>query len=939
MEYDFDHLGAVGFQSLTRDLVGELTRTPPAATSRSSDWEVEGRLLWPTGSGGELWEGPTLFITEFDNAGPSGRRAAGLTRAVETRLGRLVNENRAGELDNLPQAGLQRAAPLRRIVVATNSTFREAPQDELATLRTRIVETADRLGLDGWALWHGVDYGHMLDSAPRTRLRYLSLLVRTTVVDRIADYDIGIGPKSAAAIKRLLVGELQAEKLVKLAQTGDPLQVGLPLHSVGIDLPLVDKKLKAAQFVIAFAETPALRRESARSNILLLGGPGHGKSTIAQMVAQCYRVALLKGSSGLGTSAGLMDLLEKGLQTAGIYLPRYPRYPIRIELAKYVAEAAGPKQVSILKYVVDQMEKRSPGAMDIFGLRAWLRAWPWLVILDGLDEVASRTDRAILQEQIAAFSGEVDVAEADVVIVATTRPEGYDNAFSPDTFQKALLAPLGQREAAAYGSKLAAARYPDDEEMKERIEERIRQASRVDLTAHLMRSPLQVTIMSMLLEEQERAPQSRFELYDTFYDRIYKRERGKTQALDALLSAHRNDINALHNWLGLLLQAKLELAGDSDASLNKSDLKNAALALLIARGHDRDTALDLAEQISKAVTDRLVLIVSREDEKVGFEVRSIQEFFAGRALATGSDTEIPMRLGAAVESAHWRNTWLFAAGKVFLQRDYMQDDLLNLLHVADSQDSVRMVVMPGADLALDLLEDDLAAPMPHLQRVLAGHALELLRLPPDQDLGRRAATLLRLAIPDTEIRFMLNQAIDAASHAGSSQRKAAEIVLEAWTRTATALGFEFRPQLRQLQLTVGAADARAQRNGPALDELISSMPTWETLTPGERELMIRIVDRLRDIEVSADGLPRMRTSGHAASPISDELLDYCADNYTLAKTLAEAMVALSSSDWMSGTVLRNLLRAALQRRQVGSRLLELTQIIPFDGKSSATNVR
>jgi hypothetical protein len=919
MKYDLDQLDVSGFESLTVALVEELTVTTLGVPDRTSALEVEGPLLWPTDLGGELWEGPTLLSMSFNNSGSTDRRVAAFTRTVDT----VLEEIRA------------RSTSLRRIVLATNTTFQEVPQDELVALRERFDEVAVELDLE-WVIWQGSDYERMLDAAPLTRRRYLSSLVRQDIIDRIDKYDIGLTPKLAAAIKRLLVSDLQADQLVKLAQAGDPVRSGLPLDRIGIDLPLVDEKLEAAQYVITVAETPVLRRGSTQPNILLLGGPGQGKSTIAQMIAQCYRIALLKGSSGLGSSAGLLNSIERGLLNAGIRLPRYLRYPIRIDLANYVEAATGPKQISIIKYIADRMEKRSPGAMDVDGVRAWLQAWPWLVILDGLDEVASAAGRDTLMEQLSAFTGEVDVAGADVVMVATTRPQGYSGEFSSTTFRYAHLAPLGQTEAVNYGRKLIMARHPGDEDEQERIINRVEQASRDELTVHLMRSPLQVTIMSSLLEGRERAPQTRYELFDAYYETIYAREIAKSGPLARLLEAYRTDIHVLHNWLGLQLQAKSERADESYASLPKTELRKAALRRLADRGHDRHTALNLAEQISKAVTDRLVLIVSRLVDEVGFEVRSIQEFFAGRALATGRDGEIPKRLAVIVEPVHWRNTWLFAAGKTFLDRDYVQRDLLNLLHEADNYDSVRRVVMPGADLALDLLEDNLAAQSPSLQRALAGHALELLRFPPDQDLGRRAATLLRLAMSDREIKFMLTQAVDEASHAGTCQRKAAEVVLQVWIRTATSLGFEFRPRLRQIQLSISGRSEPDRPDSVALSQLLSSMSARDALESGEHGLIAEIIQHFQEADIASDS--EIAMSGGRRDPlISGELLDSCIEKYPVARTLAQAAVALSGSDWVSSSILRNLLRAGLQRRPVADEVLALTQIISPDKEGQGTD--
>ena len=115
-----------------------------------------------------------------------------------------------------------------------------------------------------------------------------------------------------------------------------------------------------------------------------------------------------------------------------------------------------------------------------------------------------------------------------------------------------------------------------------------------------------------------------------------------------------------------------------------------------------------------------------------------------------------------MEPAHWRNTWLFAAGKVFAERQHIRRDVVGLLAEIDNLDLLRMVAAPGADLALDLLEDDIASQSPRLQRILYRHSLELLKLPPDPDLRRRAIVLFQLAENDPYLAHQLEQSIDQA---------------------------------------------------------------------------------------------------------------------------------------------------------------------------------
>jgi hypothetical protein len=74
---------------------------------------------------------------------------------------------------------------------------------------------------------------------------------------------------------------------------------------------------------------------------------------------------------------------------------------------------------------------------------------------------------------------------------------------------------------------------------------------------------------------------------------------------------------------------------------------------------------DLLERIFNAATQRLVLIAPRGHHGFGFDVRPLQELSAARYLTNGEFDDVASRLRSIAASPHWRNTWIFAAGRVF----------------------------------------------------------------------------------------------------------------------------------------------------------------------------------------------------------------------------------------------------------------------------------
>ena len=183
-------------------------------------------------------------------------------------------------------------------------------------------------------------------------------------------------------------------------------------------------------------------------------------------------------------------------------MPASKRWPIRVELAKYADEIAGGGDVSLLQYIAQQITGRGVGNVTATQLHEWLRVWPWLLILDGLDEVAAEAAREHLTRALQDFFIDAHQVDADLVVVATTRPRGTEGEFDNSTHQHLTLQQLLARERALrYAKDLIHVRLGDDHTLAEQTLARVQDATQQQLTARLMGTPLQVTIMTLLLEQ------------------------------------------------------------------------------------------------------------------------------------------------------------------------------------------------------------------------------------------------------------------------------------------------------------------------------------------------------------------------------------------------------------------------------------------------------
>ena len=325
----------------------------------------------------------------------------------------------------------------------------------------------------------------------------------------------------------------------------------------------------------------------------------------------------------------------------------------------------------------------------------------------------------------------------------------------------------------------------------------------------------------------------------------------------------------------------------------------------------------------QAVTTRLVLIVSKKDTDLGFDIRPIQEFFAARAIASGPDTEILKRLQALVEPTHWRNTWLFAAGKALSDHDHLDRQIVSILPSVDNRDLLRGVVAPGADLALDMLADNLTNQSPALNRSLYRHALNLLDYPPDLDLHRHAPMLFALAEHNQDLAFWVERAVDHAVGGSSGQLEAIRVVLQFADRSVTPFALRLRPRLREVErlLETWRADADGVSSSlRSLGDALKSVLPGAELSKADRLLAEGLVAQLAGVPaaVSADA------SDGTESVVPREFIDTCLSRGPITRLLAEATVAALRQNSVIGVRLRNLLKVWIQRQPAGRQVLELT---------------
>jgi len=796
----------------------------------------------------------------------------------------------------------------------------------------------------------------LLDLAPEITRRYAAWITAGDVLHAVVQQIDRAIPNFDRTLSRFLQNEIWIDQYANLEQGGHNPEERVPMARVFVDLPVADPSKtddadSGSPFIAAVLETarerlapscvatdgdsPAGDRgtKPLPGRSVLIGGPGQGKTTLGQFVCQLFRASILLGRDEPSVDPDVLAVarnVEAWCQKDGYELPAVRRFPLRVALSELAAELARDSAVStLLDYIAHRIGDSVAVDLDAALFRDWLAAYPWLLILDGLDEVPPSSNRDEVIAAVRGFMIEVADSDADVLVIATTRPQGYSEDFTSRVYRHQWLKPLGSDEALGYAARLAEVRFGENPQRQEKVMARLRSAVRSETTARLMTSPLQVTIMTILVDRQGHPPQERWTLFSAYYEAIYARELERDFPTSRVLREQRTNVNEIHRRLALVLQAESERLGGTDARMSVARFRQLVRDRLADEGYVGDALAAVEGQIVEAAAHRLVFVVGLESDRVGFEIRSLQEFMAAEALMEGGDSAVRERLSAVAASPSWRNVFLFAAGKCFAERQHLRDSVHTICaSLNESGDRSLENILAGSRLAVDLLDEGTVRQQPKYAQLFARLALRLLDLPASPAHERLAGayheSVARLFQEEIARRIGAGDYIDnhgtwttVVILANRDVDWAFEVCTSKWpedgSKLLAGLADERPPaprmrtfldsqMLRQPIWRAAAYDGRAARRARRSASLFGRLlqaPTAHrrpmiALRPGRGELMVRVA------VTSPEGLRQPRTVV--------ELPDWADPSWQSLTKVAE--FSTSPSPQSAAAVLRSLLPVA-----------------------------
>ncbi|MGJ5018986.1 NACHT domain-containing protein [Bradyrhizobium oligotrophicum] len=629
------------------------------------------------------------------------------------------------------------------------------------------------LKLKDFDIWPHDKIVDLLVGEPAIRASYAHFTTAGDVLTRALQQFKSVRPDFGEVTSRSIKNSLHRDQFVRLKDAGSVGDLQIRTSQVIVDLPLYTaeaqhqlRHARTGQFVFeedeqdapnAIARLVDRAREKldpdtllededrsdrseapqARNRVVLMGGPGQGKSTISLFLTQLFRAAILKRQPNLRRDQGATKLVTEILKRAegeqiSTFFPA--RFPCHISLPRFADSVSAARRLavrppSLLSHIATEIGGAADDEIDRSDLRNWLRDYPWLLVLDGLDEVPPTGERPAVLDAINAFFTEVNEVNADILVVVTTRPQGYNKDLDPNAWEHWRLADLGPKQALRYAKVFGEARYPNDALRRKDVERSLVKAADQPATARLMTSPLQVTILHFIVDTGGGVPTGRWTLFNEYFEVLKKREKAKGGELQKILERHWGHLGQIHHRAGLVLQTDSEHAGGAGSRFTQERFRELILTYLESEGFREDDLRQRVEELMQLATDRLVLLSQQIEGTISFDVRSLQEFMAAAAITSEDQGVMDRRLSHIAGHSHWRHVFQIAASRCFAEDSFHYRRAI-ITQIARQMDTTGpdMFSRNGARLALDLLADGIALDHPNFRRPLIQHALEQLDL-------------------------------------------------------------------------------------------------------------------------------------------------------------------------------------------------------------------
>ncbi|MFE4453562.1 NACHT domain-containing protein [Streptomyces sp. NPDC056796] len=356
-------------------------------------------------------------------------------------------------------------------------------------------------------------------------------------------------------------------------------------------------------------QLPVSKALVRHSHLLITGEPGAGKSTLSSHLAWSLSRIWLRDDTSLDAPVA------------------EPVIPVRVAARTLLGET-GSWSAVLCRAVCRSLGHSLITEPDARLFRGRVQGARWMVLVDGLDEVADLASRAEVIRMIALHAR----TDGDYRFVITSRPlpDGELAPLRGAAVGEYTMEPFGAEELKDFAGKWFAAQHEDKASARAAGERFLDEVTDGRLQ-ELVHNPLLATIAAVTstVDPTSALPTNRLSLYQRFFDHLLTRRDGGRADLRRRYASEPERL-ALHLWLD---GEKRRLLGELGHRRLEGEESLYQAALDWVRAHGREhLALDgWQTEVRDFLRGTGLLVQEQHDYR--FLHHSFAEFFAARSYA------------------------------------------------------------------------------------------------------------------------------------------------------------------------------------------------------------------------------------------------------------------------------------------------------------------
>ena len=420
--------------------------------------------------------------------------------------------------------------------------------------------------------------------------------------------------------------------------------------------------------------------------LVILGGPGTGKTTMLQRIV----MGLCNSRLGLESTTNEQTLgLNDRPFPVLVSIPQLSEH-IDAWIGRHAGEPANRTSPAWLVHFLSRAQPEAQKGLDQGFFESCMNNGPTVVLLDGLDETATRLQRETVAELITQAARCFQRCR----FVVTCRPAAFAGKAVLPGFAQVRIDPLGDATIEEFLIRVCKALFPDTEQQASKHYAALLEAVQLHREIRLIaRNPVMLTALAVGHNHEKPLSVQRGDLCESILNWLSRSRETRAGRLPAEVC-----INRLQE-LALAMQTHEE--GRQVKVSRRWAAEQIAPEWSSAKDKPQRLRIEVAETFLQEEVLDSGIVVARGDE-ITFWHLAFHEYLAARAIAARSEEEQKVivsspRDRSALYSPEWREVVILLSEALHRQGYRKVDGFVSVVldHLGENADLVRKACFVG----------------------------------------------------------------------------------------------------------------------------------------------------------------------------------------------------------------------------------------------------